>query len=187
MDGSGARRQGTERTIRASIWAQDVNGVLGDGHRMLWRVPGDFAFFKEQTMGCPLIMGRASFEALGRPLPGRTNIVLTTNEGYSPEGVIVAHSLDQAFFVAEQVAQETNAHTVCVIGGAHVYAATMDMVDRLVVTDLDLEVAPEPGTRLVYAPAIDADEWEIVSEDPTWREHSGDARWRVTVYQRRSR
>ena len=122
--------------IRASIWAQDIHGVIGDGSAMLWRVPGDFAFFKEQTTGCPVIMGRASFEALGRPLPNRTNIVATRDPGYAHPGIVVVHSLDEAFVAAEDAAEKMGAPAIWVTGGGHVYAETMDTVDRLVVTYL---------------------------------------------------
>lgn len=173
------------RPVRASIWAQDLNGVIGDGHKMLWHVPGDFAFFKARTMGCPLIMGRASFEALGRPLPGRTNIVLSRNRDYSPEGALVAHTLEEAFALAEEDALSRGASFIWVSGGAHVYQATMSMVDRLYVTQLDLEVSAEPGVRLVHAPHVDLAEWKVLESDALWRDKSGDARWKVTVYEAR--
>lgn len=173
------------RALRASIWAQDVNGVIGDGHQMLWHVPADFAFFKTQTMGCPLIMGRASFEALGRPLPGRTNIVLSRNRDYSPAGAVVAHTLEEAFALAEEDALSRDAAFIWVSGGAHVYKETMGMVDRLYVTQLELEVSPEPGIPLVQAPAVDPAKWRVLDADALWREKSGDSRWKVTVYEAR--
>lgn len=179
--------------IRASIWAQDIHGVIGDGSAMLWRVPGDFAFFKEQTTGCPVIMGRASFEALGRPLPNRTNIVATRDPGYAHPGIVVVHSLDEAFVAAEDAAEKMGAPAIWVTGGGHVYAETMDTVDRLVVTYLDLAVgSPDSAgvatSNLVFAPTIDPQEWEVVTSlsDADWRERSGDARWMVRVYDRRA-
>ncbi|WP_099332622.1 dihydrofolate reductase [Actinomyces minihominis] len=169
---------------RASIWAEDARGIIGSGTDMVWRVPADSKFFKEQTMGCPIIMGRSSFQALGRPLPGRTNIVLSRNPDFQPEGVTVAHSLAEAFQLAEEAAAEQGAETIWVTGGGDVYASTMDMVDELVVTSIDLEVPRERG--LVSAPSINPELWQLVPElsDPGWRELSGDARWRVSVYQR---
>lgn len=193
--------------MRASIWGQDIHGVIGDGAAMLWRVPADFAFFKEQTTGCPIIMGRSSFEALGRPLPNRANIVLTRDVRYSSPGIVVVHSLDEAFAVAEAAAEEMGASTVWVTGGGHVYAETMDMVDRLVVTYLDIAASAPAATdsitsvgtvtttdldspaadNLVFAPVIDPQKWAVVTSesDEDWREHSGDARWMVRVYDRR--
>ena len=173
------------RATRASIWAQDVNGVIGDGHQMLWHVPADFAFFKAQTMGCPLIMGRASFEALGRPLSGRTNIVLTRNRAYAPDGALVAYTLEEAFALAEEDALTRGAPFIWVSGGAHVYQETMTMVDQLYVTQLDLEVPTKPGDALVHAPKVDPLRWRVLTSDADWREKSGDSRWKVTVYQAR--
>lgn len=172
--------------LRASIWAQDVNGVIGDGHQMLWRVPADFIFFKEHTMGCPVIMGRSSFEALGRPLPGRTNIVLSRNVDYAPAGALVAHTIEEAFNLATADALATEAPFIWVSGGGHIYAETLGVVDRLYVTQLDLEVPTLPESQLVYAPKVDPQQWKVLESDDTWREKSGDARWKVTVYERRN-
>lgn len=171
----------------ASIWAQDRNRVLGNGHSMVWHVPADFQFFREQTLGCPIIMGRASFESIGRPLPGRTTIVLTRDFTFAAEGVLVAHSLDEAFDLGAQEAVRMEATTVWVTGGGSVYQNTMTTVDRLVVTELDLTVSAREGENLVYAPRIDPDIWTLreAESDDEWRDRSGDSRWRVRVYERK--
>lgn len=169
----------------ACIWAQDRDGVIGDGKQMLWHVPADYRFFRAQTLGCPVVMGRASFEALGVPLSGRTNIVLSRQPGYRADGAEVRTSLSDAFVLADQVARETGAETVWVAGGGQVYRQAMESVDRLVVTELDLRVsAAVPG--LVRAPEIDPQIWDMDPDlsDSTWREKSGDARWRVRFYER---
>ena len=165
-----------------SMWAQDRSGVLGSGTDMLWHVPGDSAFFKTRTMGCPVIMGRVSWEALGMALPGRTNIVITRNSYYEAPGAHVVHSLGEAL----DVATYPSAHTVWIVGGSHVYAEAMDLVDELVVTDLDLDVTSGP---LVYAPRIDPAEWvrDPSRSDADWRPCSGDAAWRVTTWVRRGK
>lgn len=165
----------------AMIWAQDKNGVLGNGIEMLWHVPEDFKHFKAATLGHPVIMGRGSWEALGgKPLPGRLNVVITGQKDYVAEGAKVTHSLQQAVAVAQ-----TSAELVWIVGGARVYADAMGIADELVVTDLDLEVAVAPD--LVYAPTIDAESWwaDPARSDAQWRPRSGDARWKVTTYLRR--
>lgn len=175
---------------RASIWAQDKNGVIGDGKGMLWRVPADQQFFKKCTWGCPIIMGRASFLALGKPLPGRPNIVLTTRPGLSDEAITIASSLKDAFMAAETEAKLLGAETIWIGGGSHVYEESMSEVDELVVTEIDLEVAaPKDGSKLVYAPEISPSEWvrDTACSDTTWRERSGDARWKVTIYTRKGK
>ncbi|QWW20731.1 dihydrofolate reductase [Schaalia sp. 19OD2882] len=172
----------------ASIWAQDRGRVLGSGTGMLWHVPADFAHFKAATMGCPILMGRASWEALGRALPGRLNVVLTGDAGYRAEGAVVVHSLEQGVDLCRHWAGRRGADTVWVTGGATVYEQAMGLVDELVVTDLDLDVAkvlPE-GAPLVRAPHIDPRMWRVDAEhsDAQWRQCSGDARWRVTHWVR---
>ncbi len=184
------------RIKRASIWAQTEDGVIGDGKAMLWHVPADFHHFKEKTWGCPLIMGRASYEALGTPLRGRLNIVLTRNQGYNPVntgqtaksddhgGLAVVHSLADAFTLAEEEAARTGAPTIWIAGGAQVYKQAMSQVDELVVSYLDLEVAAPKHAAV--APNIDPAEWHVINEesDSEWRPQSGDARWLVKVYRR---
>lgn len=160
------------------IWAQDRNLVLGSGTGMLWRIPADFAHFKASTMGCPIIMGRASWEALGRPLPGRENLVLSRRSDYQAQGAVVLESLEQA------LRHCADAKQVWITGGGQVYREALEkqLADELVITDLDFEVAR--CGPLVYAPAIDLDNWQIDTQrsDGHWREKSGDARWRVTYW-----
>lgn len=145
----------------ASIWAQDRNGVLGDGHGMLWHVPADFKHFKTETIDCPVVMGRSSFQALGKPLPRRLNIVLSRDPSYRPEGGVPARSLEEALAAARRECERTGAKTIWITGGAQVYQQAMPVADELVVTELDLEVPELPGRRLVHAPRIDPAEWEV--------------------------
>src|SRR3569623_811376 len=88
----------------AIIAAVAANGVIGHGNAIPWRLPSDFAQFKRMTVGKPLIMGRKTFESIGRPLPGRANIVVTRQEGYQPDGVIVAPSREAALERAQEIA-----------------------------------------------------------------------------------
>lgn len=169
----------------ASIWAQDKNGVLGSGTDMLWHVPADFAHFKSTTMGCPVIMGRASWEALGRALPGRLNVVLTRRSNYNAPGAVLAHSMADALETAEKWAQDHGSDTIWITGGGKVYADTMDVVDELVISYLDLAVPGREG--LVHAPTIDENIWiaDLERSDSDWRETSGDARWKIRTFIRR--
>lgn len=172
----------------AAIWAQDQGGVLGDGTRMLWRVPADLAHFKENTMGSTLLMGRSSFQSLRGGLPGRQIVVLSRQVGYEPAGAVVANSLTSGVQLTRELARERGADTAWVTGGGQVYAQAIGLVDELVVTDLDFAFKPG-GSRaqLVHAPKIDPEIWEVDASrsDSTWRERSGDGRWRVTTYVRR--
>ena len=177
-----------DRPVLASIWAQDRTGVLGTGTGMLWHVPGDFAHFRAATLGCPVIMGRASWESLGAPLPDRPNIVITSNGSYRAPGASVVTSVEEAIELGRQLALASGAPTVWVTGGGRVYAETMDLVEELAVTDLDLDVLAggHPG-HVVRAPEIDPAVWVVdpARSDADWRPVSGDARWRVTTWVRR--
>ena len=97
------------------------NGVIGTGNAMPWRLPSDFAHFKRTTLGKPLVMGRKTFESIGRPLPGRANIVVSRQPGYRPEGVVVIGSLDEALAHARAVAEVDHAGEVMIGGGGEIY------------------------------------------------------------------
>lgn len=107
--------------------------AIGKDGALLWHIPEDLARFKRLTMGHPLIMGRKTFESIGRPLPGRTSIVVTRNTAWSHEGVLVAHSLDEAL----KTATTLDPHEIFVIGGGELYAQTIGQADRLYLTLVD--------------------------------------------------
>ena len=132
------------------------NGVIGAGGDIPWRIPEDFAHFKQTTLGHTLVMGRATYDSIGRPLPGRATIVLTRSTDWSAEGVLVAASLDEAIARADEQEGE-----VYVAGGAAVYAAALPLADEQVLTEVDL--APEGDT---FYPAFDRKEWHEASRTP---------------------
>src|SRR5690606_2768886 len=115
----GARPVGYSMTV-ALIAAVAQNGVIGAGNAIPWRLPSDFAHFKRTTMGKPLVMGRRTFESIGRPLPGRTNIVVSRRADYHPEGVVVFDSLDAALAFARAVASGDGVEEVMVGGGGEI-------------------------------------------------------------------
>jgi dihydrofolate reductase len=125
------------------------NGVIGNGADIPWHVPGEQAEFKELTLGHVLVMGRTTYESIGRPLPGRTTIVLTRDPAWSAAGVQVAGSLDEALALAAGLDGD-----VMVVGGAQVYAAALPVADAQVISRVHLE--PEGDVRY---PAFDAGEW----------------------------
>ena len=138
------------------IAAVAANGVIGAGGDIPWRLPEDFAHFKETTMGHTLVMGRSTYDSIGRPLPGRTTIVLTRDPTWSAEGVLLAASLGAAFALAEDLPGD-----VYVAGGATVYAAAMPYADEQVLSEIDL--APEGDT---FYPDFDRSEWVEVAREP---------------------
>lgn len=164
----------------AMIAAVAANGIIGDHGRLPWRLPSDFAFFKAQTMGKPLLMGRKTFESIGRPLPGRTNIVITRQRGYQPDGVLVIDDLEAALEHARSIAVADGADEVMVAGGETVYRAVMPKADRLYITHVEL--APEGDARF---PAIDPEEWVVTGKPEVPRSPKDGAAFSVRLYTRR--
>lgn len=107
------------------------NGAIGKDNALLWRLPEDLQFFKRTTMGCPVIMGRKTYESIGRPLPGRRNIVITRNPQWTAPGIETALSLDAA------QALVTDAAKVFVIGGAQIYEQALALADEIALTEVD--------------------------------------------------
>lgn len=135
------------------IAAVGRNGVIGDGAGMPWHLPDDLAFFKRTTMGGVLVMGRGTWDSIGRALPGRRTIVVTRDRGWSAPGAEVAHSLPEALDIAGDT-------EVFVAGGGQVYAQTIDVASRLVITHVEQE--PEGS---VTFPPIDPGLWREESRD----------------------
>lgn len=144
----------------AIIVAVAGNGVIGNNNTLPWKLPGDLQNFKRLTMGKPVVMGRRTYESIGRPLPGRTNIVVTRNESFTAQGVQVAHSLDEALAVAYAVAGRAGAEEVMVIGGAEIYAATIPRADRLYITEVHASVDGD-----AFLPTIDWACWREVRRE----------------------
>ncbi|GAB2470722.1 dihydrofolate reductase [Xylanimonas ulmi] len=164
----------------ALIWAQarDAAGrpVIGASGAIPWHVPEDFARFKRLTSGHPVVMGRLTWESLpprSRPLPGRTNVVVTRQAGWSDDGAIAAGSLEEALALA---AEAPGGETVWVIGGGQIYRQALDggRVGRVEVTDVDVEVVGD-----AYAPVLDQAVWRLA--EPGEFDDAGDARWRESA------
>ncbi len=156
------------------------NGVIGSDQTIPWRIPSDMAFFKRTTMGKPIIMGRKQYETVGRPLPGRSNIVVTRQQGYQPEGVLVLASLDAAVAVARDIAQKDGIDEIVIIGGGEIYAQMMDRADRLYISHIALNPAGD-----VRFPAIDPALWAVTEEPEIAPDSRDEAPYRVKVYERR--
>jgi dihydrofolate reductase len=144
------------------------NRVIGRDGDLPWHLPNDLKNFKKVTMGCPVIMGRKTYESiverLGKPLPGRTNIVLTRNKDYECESEICS-SFTEAFVAAKQESSDE----IFIIGGEGVYKSALQegVVDKLYITNIDCTVEGD-----VYFPEVDLKDWDLVLEQP----HSKDER-----------
>ena len=136
------------------IAARARNGVIGRNNQMPWKIPGEQAYFKRMTLGRPIVMGRKTWESIGRPLPGRRNIVVTRNRAYAAIGADVVGSLDDALALAYE------ADEVFVIGGAQLYAEAMPRARRLLLTEIDADFEGD-----TWMPAPDRARWRQTSRE----------------------
>jgi dihydrofolate reductase len=134
------------------VVAMDQNRVIGKDNRLPWHLPADLAHFKRLTMGHVIVMGRKTYEAIGRPLPGRTNVVLTQNVNYTAEGCIVVYSV-------REVLERFSSEPIDVIGGAQIISLFLPFIDMMHLTIIEAEF---PGD--VYFPEINMAEWELISK-----------------------
>ena len=142
----------------ALIVAMAEGGVIGRDNALPWRLPGDLRRFRELTMGKPLIMGRRTWQSIGRPLPGRTSIVLTRDRRFRAEGAAIAHDAAAALALAEAAAERGGATELMVIGGAGIYRLFLPRASRIYVTELHADFAGD--TRF---PPLDPGAWTEVS------------------------
>ena len=147
-------------TRLALIVAAAENGVIGRNNALPWRLPEDMRYFKRVTMGKPVIMGRKTFESIGQPLPGRTNIVITRNAAYRAAGVSVASTLAEALALAREVAARDGVEEMVVIGGAEIYRAALPLTERLYLTEVHARVEGD-----AVLPDIDWNAWREVSRE----------------------
>ena len=132
------------------------NNAIGKEGKLLWTLPNDMKFFKNVTWGMPVVMGRKTFESLGKPLAGRKNIVITRQAGWKADGAVVVKSMDDAMFVATN----TDALEIMVIGGGEIYKEFFTKANRIYITRVDAEFE-EADT---FFPVISAKEWHLVSQ-----------------------
>lgn len=145
----------------ALIAAVAENGCIGVDNKLPWYLPEDLKYFKAVTSGKAIIMGRSTFDSLGRPLPNRTNIVITRSPGFTaPEGVRVVHSLDEAITVAEAVAHIADDEEIVVIGGAQIYALALPRADRLYLTEVQKTVEGD-----AFFPDWDRSGWQETARE----------------------
>jgi len=155
----------TDRTnpgpVVALVVAMAENGVIGNANRLPWHLPADLRHFKSVTMGKPMLMGRKTFQSIGKALPGRRSLVLTRDRSFSAEGIELVHTVDEALRVAG------DADELMVIGGADVYRSVLPLAGRIYLTRVHAAVAGD--TRF---PAIDWNSWRCVSRS----KHTADER-----------
>lgn len=155
------------------IVAMDRNRLIGSHNRLPWHLPADLQHFKQVTLGKPVIMGRKTFESIGRPLPGRENIIVTRNQDFKAEGCRVAYSIDEAL---EQASQHEEA---MVIGGAEFYRQLLPQADRLYLTLIEDEFEGD-----AWFPEWDASQWRELSNEPHEPDEKNPYHYRFRVLER---
>jgi dihydrofolate reductase len=161
--------------IRSLVVAKAQNGVIGRDNRLPWRLPGDLAYFKRVTLGHPVIMGRRTWESIGKPLPGRHNIVVTRNPDYRAEGATVVGSLDEAWEAAGQVEE------ACVIGGTSLFEEALPIADRIHLTEVEAEVEGD-----TWFPEFDRSQWTEREVGHQPRDERHEYPFRILVLERRT-
>lgn len=160
------------------------NGVIGVNGAMPWHIPSDFAHFKRITMGKPIIMGRKQYETLGKPLPGRVNIVVSRQVGYQPEGVIVLNDFEAAVIHAKSIAMADKVTGIMIIGGGEIYKLGMENADELVISHVDLDVDISARNEIVAFPEIDPSIWDVVENLPVLPFEKDQWTYSIKVYRR---
>lgn len=155
------------------IFAMDNNRLIGRDNDLPWHLPADLAYFKGITTGHPVLMGRKTFESIGRPLPNRHNIIVTRDTSYQAEGVEIFHSLDAAL-------EAYRDQEVFIIGGSEIYKLALPIASKLYITQIDDVFEGD-----AYFPEIDQSAWELVSEEQGITDERNPYTYYFQVYERK--
>lgn len=160
--------------IISVISAMDKNRLIGKENGLPWHLPADLQFFKKSTLGKPIVMGRKTYESIGRPLPGRQNIVISRNADYKAEGCEVVSSIDAAIKIAGDVEE------LMIIGGANLYLQVLDKADRLYLTQVHAKFEGD-----AWFPKIHYSDWHEISREDHQADEKNSVDYSFVVYQRR--
>lgn len=162
--------------VISQIVAVSENNVIGKDNALPWHMPDDSAYFREKTWGHHIVTGRRNYEAEGKALPGRTNIVLTRNKEYEiPDGKVV-HTLDKAI----RIARDAGENELFIVGGEEIYRMAMDTTDRIYLTRIHAVVEGD-----TYYPPLDSETWKEVSRDARKKDERNPYDYDFIVYERR--
>ena len=164
----------------AAIVAMTPQRVIGSDNQIPWYLPADLKYFRRRTLGPPVVMGRKCYQSIGRPLPKRTNVVLTRNPFFASTGIVVAHDPREALVVAERAATDAGVDTVFVIGGADVYSLYWEATELLYLTEVEADV---PGD--VYFPEVAEAEWELIASERHEPDAKNEYAYTFKTYRRR--
>ena len=156
------------------IVAMDINRVIGRGGALPWHISSDLKNFKKITMGKPILMGRKTHDSIGKPLPGRENIILTNNKKYSAEGCIVKNTLDDVYLYCEKQLE------LVVMGGAILYSQTLDKADKLYITEVNASVNGD-----TFFPEYKSSQWREISRESFNADENNEFDYSFTVLERK--
>jgi dihydrofolate reductase len=142
--------------------AHDPDRVIGVNNELPWHIPEDLAYFKKMTMGKAMVMGRKTYESIGKPLPGRLNIIVTRNKEFTADGIVVVHDLNEAIEKAKEYADE-----VMIIGGSEIFKMTLDIADRLYITLIQKKYEGD-----TFFPDY-GNEWKLISKSDEYVTENG--------------
>jgi len=142
--------------IISAIVAVGHNNVIGSNNKIPWYLPADLKYFKKKTINHTLLMGRKTFQSIGRPLPKRTNIVITRDPFFTASGVLVVHSIEEGL----ELANQKGAQELFIIGGGQIYKESIPYWDKIYLTEVDIDIEGE-----VYFPDVDLSDWELLSSE----------------------
>jgi dihydrofolate reductase len=160
----------------SSIVAIGKNNVIGKDNQIPWYLPNDLKWFKKQTLGHAVIMGRKCFESIGRPLPKRTNIIITRDIFYLAQGCEVVHSLSEAL----QLAQNEGETEAFIIGGGEIYQQSMDICDKIYLTEVEIDAEGD-----VFFPNLNPSEWQVTFEETNLKDEKNEWDYTFKILERK--
>ncbi|MFC5648462.1 dihydrofolate reductase [Paenibacillus solisilvae] len=158
------------------IGAMANNRVIGVDNAMPWHLPAEMGHFRRSTIGRTVLMGRKTFESLGRPLKDRRNVILTRNIDYAPAGCEIVHTVEEALNLYEAAAVEE----LVVMGGAEIYSLFLPYADKLLLTEVDANIDGD-----AYFPAFDSEEWSLVNSESFSKDEKNSYDFKIQTYERK--
>lgn len=152
------------------------NNVIGKDNKMPWHLPADLAYFKKITSGHHIVLGRKNFESIGRPLPNRTNVIITRDKEFACSNCVVAYSIEEALSIAHKNGEEE----VFIIGGGTIYEQSKELWDKLYLTEIDLEVEGD-----VFFPDLNMEEWKLISSQDNPKDEKNPYNYSFKLYHKK--
>ncbi|MBA3755155.1 MAG: dihydrofolate reductase [Nitrosomonas sp.] len=166
-------------SLRLSILvAMARNRVIGQNNKLPWHLPADLKHFKCLTMGQTIVMGRKTYESIGRPLPGRTNIIITRQKSYEVPGAIVANSIEDALLMCEEIGTTDREHFI--IGGEELFRQTLGVCQRMYVTEIQRDFKGD-----TFFPEFDSEDWEEIQRDKHFSDSDNNMEYHFVILDRK--